>query len=124
MTQEPTESVAEPHTEPQDESVRQVFSRLYADGRAYAEAEVNRQKLRAGLVSGGVRDAAIFAVAGAMLLFATVVACFVGIILLLSPHLGAGWATLAVLGGGVIVTLILLLLAKGRIDRMKRAIQS
>ena len=118
MTQEPLQ------TEAQDESVRDVFTRLYTDGRTYAEAEVERQKLRAGIVSAGLRDAAIFAAVGVMLIFAALVACLVGFILALAPHLGTGWATCAVFGGALIVALLSLLTAKGRIDRMKKAVKS
>ncbi|WP_369805919.1 phage holin family protein [Sphingobium sp. 15-1] len=118
MTQEPMQ------TEAQDESVRDVFTRLYSDGRAYAEAEVERQKLRAGIVGMGVRDAVIFAAVGIMLIFAAIVAGLVGLILALAPHLGTGWATGAVFGGALIVALLLLLIAKGRIDRMKKAVRA
>ncbi|AEG48244.1 hypothetical protein Sphch_0549 [Sphingobium chlorophenolicum L-1] len=118
MTQEPL------HSEEQDESVRGTFTRLYADGRAYAEAEVARQKLRAAIVGAGVRDAAILAVVAAMLVFAAIVAGLVGAVLALAPLLGTGWATGAVFGGTLIVALLLLLIAKGRIDRMKKAVRA
>lgn len=117
MTQEPLQ------TEAQEESVRDVFTRLYSDGRAYAEAEVERQKLRAGIVGAGIRDALIFATAGIMLVFAAIVAGLVGIILALSPLVGPGWATGAVFGGALVIALLLLLVAKGRIDRMKKAVK-
>lgn len=118
LTQEPMQ------TEAQDESVRHVLARLYADGRAYAEAEVERQKLRAGIVGAGLRDALIFGAAGIVLAFASVIACLVGLILALAPHLGAGWATAAVVGGGLLIALILLLIARGRIGRMMKAAKS
>ena len=110
-------------TEAQDESVRDVFARLYSDGRAYAEAEVERQKLRVGIVGTGVRDALIFAAVGIMFVFAAIVAGLVGAILALSPLVGSGWATGAVFGGALVVSLLLLLIAKGRIDRMKKAMK-
>lgn len=118
LTQEPMQ------TEGPDESVRDVFSRLYADGRAYAEAEVERQKLRAGVVMTGVRNAVILAAVAVMLLFAALVACLIGVLIALTPHLGAGWATAAIAGGSVAVALILLLIAKGQIGQMKRAVKS
>ncbi|UZW56541.1 phage holin family protein [Sphingobium sp. JS3065] len=118
MTQEPAQ------IEEQDESVRDVFTRLYADGRAYAEAEVERQKLRAGIVGAGVRDAAILATAAITLIFAAIVAGLVGLILALAPYLGTGWATGAVFGGALIIALLLLLIARGRIDRMKKALKA
>ncbi len=117
LTQEPLQ------TDAQDESVRDVFARLYSDGRAYAEAEVERQKLRAGIAGAGIRDALIFALVGIMLVFAAIVAGLVGVILALSPLVGPGWATGAVFGGALVIALILLLFAKGRIDRMRKAIK-
>ncbi|WP_313808690.1 phage holin family protein [Sphingobium sp.] len=118
LTQEPMQ------TEAQDESVRDVFARLYTDGRAYAEAEVERQKLRAGIIGAGLRDALIFGMVGIMLVFASVIACLVGMIFALAPHLGTGWATGAVVGGGLLIASILLLIAKSRIGRMMKAAKS
>ena len=105
-----------------EESVAQAFARLYADGRAYAAAEAERQKLRAGIVGTAVRNAAIFVIVALMLLFATIVAFLIGLIIALSPQLGPLWATCAVLGAGLAVALALLLLAKSCITRMKKAI--
>lgn len=104
----------------QDESVKDSFARLYSDGRAYASAEMERQKLRAGIVASGVRDAAIFGAIGATLAFASLVACLVGLILTLAPWLGTGGATLAVVGISLLVALLLLMAAKKRISRMKK----
>lgn len=118
MTHEPMQ------TEAPDESVRDVFSRLYADGRAYAQAEVERQKLRAGIVAIGVRNAVIFAATAIMLLFAALIACLIGAIIALTPYLGAGWATIAVAGGSLLVAIILLLFAKGQIGQMRKAVKS
>ncbi|BAI96279.1 MULTISPECIES: phage holin family protein [Sphingobium] len=103
--------------------MRDVFARLYSDGRAYAEAEAERQKLRAGIIGAGVRDALIFATAGVMLVFAAIVAGLVGVILALSPLVGPGWAAAAVFGGALVVALLLLLVAKGRIGRMRKAVK-
>jgi hypothetical protein len=111
-------------TEAPDESVRDAFSRLYADGRAYAQAEVERQKLRAGIVAIGVRNAVIFAATTIMLLFAALIACLIGAIIALTPYLGAGWATIAVAGGSLLVAVILLLFAKGQIGQMRKAVKS
>ncbi|MDE0946063.1 MAG: phage holin family protein [Sphingobium sp.] len=104
------------------ESLRDVFSRLYADGRAYAAAEADRQKLRLSLVGIGVRNAAVLGLVALMLAFASIVALLVGLIIALSRHIEPLWATLIVTGGGLAVTIALLLLAKGCITRMKKAI--
>lgn len=109
--------------EREEESVRDTFARVFADGRAYASAEIERQKLRAGVAVAGVRDAVIFAAMGFVLAFAAIIACFVGVIMALTPHLGAGWATALVVIAVLMVAAILLLLAKARIARVKRAIR-
>ncbi|MGC4251987.1 MAG: hypothetical protein QM605_11185 [Sphingobium sp.] len=123
MTQEPAETVETPQTDGQDESVRDSIARLYADGRAYAEAEVERQKLRAGIAAAGMRDAALLGGLALLLLFGVIVAGLVGLIFSLAPMLGPFGATGAVLGGTLLVILLLLLLAKARIGRMKRAMK-
>jgi hypothetical protein len=120
LTQESTAG-AEP---PEEDSVQAAFARLYADGRAYATAEIGRQKLRAGIVSAGVRDAAIMAVGGLVLAFAGLIAFLVGLVLLLTPHLGAGWAACLVFGCSLGVALLLLLMAKARFSSMKKAVGS
>lgn len=123
----PAETAVTPHADglddsAPDESVRDVFARLYADGRAYAAAEADKQKARAGLIGAGVRDAAILAGVAIMLVFATLVAFLIGLIIALAPQLGPLWATFAVLGASLLVAIGLLLLAKARISRMKKAI--
>ncbi|WP_340264142.1 hypothetical protein [Sphingobium mellinum] len=118
---------ADPQGESEPEqtgSVRDVFARLYTDGRAYADAEIKRQKLRAGIAGTAVRDAVIFGAAGVLLVFAGLVAFLVGLTIALAPHLGAGWAACAVFGASLLVALILLLVAKGRITKMRKAILS
>lgn len=129
LTDMPAETAVTPHAEgpdesAPDESVRDVFARLYADGRAYAAAEAEKQKARAGLVGAGVRDAAILAGVAIMLVFATLVAFLIGLIIALVPQLGPLWAICAVLGASLLVAIGLLLLAKARISRMKKAIAS
>ena len=81
-----------------------------------------KQKLRAGIVATGVRNAAILGVIAFVLLFASIVALLVGLIHVLEPLIGPLGATLAVFGAGLVITIILALLAKGCITRMKKAI--
>lgn len=136
MTDEPADTAVTPQTDGQpdrqhhgapdddarNESVKEVLARLYADGRAYAAAEAEKQKLRAGIIGAGVRNAAIFAVVALMLAFASIVALLVGLTIVLAQLVAPIWATLIVVGGGLLVTLLLLLAAKGCITRMKKAI--
>lgn len=104
-----------------DQTVSESFASLLADGRAYIEAEADRQKLRATIVAKGLRDAAILAAVAMMLLFGTLVALLIGLIIALSPALTPIGATGAVLGGAIAMSMVLLLLAKARISRMTKA---
>ncbi|MDO7833770.1 hypothetical protein Q4610_01810 [Sphingobium sp. HBC34] len=122
MTDEPAVTAVTPEDGAPDESVRDVLNRLYADGRAYAAAEAEKQKLRAGLVATGVRNAAIFGVIALILLFAGIVALLVGLIFTLAQYVAPIWATLIVFGGALLLAALLLLLAKGCIGRMTKAI--
>lgn len=122
MTEQLAEPAVAPQGEAQTESVRDAFARVYADGKAYASAELDRQKLRVGVVGAGVRNALIFASVAIMLVFASLVAFLIGLVIALAPRLGPLWATVAVFAAALCVALCLLLLAKARIGRMKRAI--
>lgn len=124
MTEEPSLIAAQPEAEQPQDSVRAAFSKLYTDGRAYADAELERQKLRAGIAGAAVRDAAIFAAVGFILAFAGLIAFLVGMVLALSPHLGPGWSALIIFGASLAVAIISLLLAKARISGMRKAIKS
>ncbi|MEJ7935646.1 hypothetical protein WG907_15455 [Sphingobium sp. AN558] len=123
MTEQLTEPAVCGPADAPGESVHDLAARILADGRAYVSAEADRQKVRAGIVGAGVRDAAIFGVVAFMLLFAGLVASMVGLILALVPRLGAFWGTLAVFVAALVTSLILMLLAKARISRMTKAIR-
>ena len=127
MTDEPAGPAAPPQasghgTGAPDDSVREVVARLIEDGRAYATAEAEKQKLRAGIVMVGVRNAAIFGAVAVMLLFAGIVALLVGLVLALAPIVAPLWASLIVFGGALCVVILLLLLARSCIGRMKKAL--
>jgi hypothetical protein len=124
LTEEPILVATPSEDDRQADTIRDAFARLYADGRAYADAEIDRQKLRAGIAGAGVRDAVIFAAVSIILAFAGIVAFLVGLVLILAPLLGPGWATSAVFGSALLVAFIFLLLAKARISRMRKAIRS
>ncbi len=106
----------------QGEGVKAVLARLYADGRAYAAAEAEKQKLRATIIGTGVRNAAIFGMVAFMLAFASIIALLVGLTIALSQLVAPIWATLIVVGVALVIVLLLLLAAKGCITRMKKAI--
>lgn len=134
MTEEPAETAATPQTDGQwdrslnggdgpDESVKDVVARLIEDGRAYASAEIDRQKLRASIIAAGVRNAAIFGVLALILTFASIVALLGGLILTLAQHMDPLWATLIVVGAGLLIALLLGLLARASVGRMIKAIK-
>ncbi len=127
MIEEPAETAVTPHTEGPEEAARQesvgdAFRRLYTDARDYAAAEAEKQKLRLNLILAGVRNAAIFAATAFLILFASLVALLVGLIHVLEPMIGPLGATLAIFAAGIVIAILLLLLAKGCITRMKKAI--
>lgn len=119
---ETSETVWTPTGGERDEGVRATISRLVADGRAYAEAEAEKQKLRATIVVGGVRDTLIFGVVALVLALAAVIALLVGLILTLTPLIGPLGATATVVIITFLIVGLCLLLAKKRITRMKQDI--
>lgn len=106
----------------QDPGPGEAIKQAFASGRAYAEAEIDRQKLRAGVVVSGARDTAILAGIALVLALATVTALLVGLIVALTPLLGAWGATGAVIGGALLVLIVLLLMMRARIRRMIEAL--
>lgn len=127
MTILPAETADAPTADATDdvrsESVSQVFARVIEDGRAYARAEADKQKARAGIVMGGVRNAAIFGLLALILVFAAIVTLLVGLVFALAVQVGPFWATLIIVGGALIVAIALLLAAKGSISSMMRKIR-
>ncbi len=105
-----------------DDSVRAAFTRLYADGRAYASAELDKQKAKAGIVTAAVRTVAICAVIALILVFAAIVTLLVGMVFAFAPAVGAVWSTLIVVGIVLVIAVLLLLIAKSAISAMKKAL--
>jgi uncharacterized membrane protein YbhN (UPF0104 family) len=103
-----------------DESIGETFSRLIGSGKEYAHAEMDRQRLRAGIVGAGARDAAILLGGALVIALAAIGALLVGLIFTLTPVLTAGGATAAVVVVALIVAGLLVLGAKSRITRMTK----
>ena len=102
----------------------EAIKRVFASGRAFAEAEIDRQKLRAGVAMSGARDAAILGGVALALTLATFTALLVGLIVALAPLIGALGATAAVIGGALLLIVLLLLLMRARIRRMMEALRA
>lgn len=100
----------------EEPGIGQLVSQLANDAREMAQAEVALVKARAGVTASRYKGAAVYFAAAGAIGFATLIALFVGLILTLSPLIGPGFATLAVVGTMLIVTAILALIGKGRLS--------
>ncbi len=87
---------------------------LIADGRTYAEAELNFQKSRLGYTAQQGKSAAISVLAALAFLHLALIALVVGAVIALTPYLTAWGATAAVVGVLLLATIIVLLRARSR----------
>ena len=101
-----------------DEELRQ----LAQDGFALAKAELELQQARAAYAISRAKRIAVLAVLAFVLAFFALVALTVGLVVGLTPFLGAIGATLAVSGGLVLVATIAAALAARQCKRMKSAL--
>lgn len=97
---------------------------LLESGLALAKAEVDLQQARAGYAASKIRAIAIFGVAAFVLVCFALVALTVGLVIALTPILGALGATFAVFGGLVLLALICGLAAKSLWTRMMRELSN
>lgn len=100
------------------EPVGDLLTRLVAEGRTYAQAEVDRQKQRATYAIHTVAIVALLGVVALTLLIGALVALLVGLILTITPYTGALVATLLVIVGALAVVFLLLLVAQARVREM------
>lgn len=111
---DPAYTFASPEPPPQDQSLKDVVLRVVDTGRAYAEAEFDRQKVRAAYVGAGLRTIALLVTVALILLFGVLVTLMVGLIIALSPLLTPLGATAVVAGGALAIIALLLWLALRR----------
>jgi ABC-type multidrug transport system fused ATPase/permease subunit len=114
----------QPEPETQEEAlarqpIGELIRTLVTDGRAFASAQGERYKAQASFIAANVRDIAIFGALALFLLFGLIVALLVGLILALSPLLGAWGALGTVMAGALIAIAILGLFILSRIQRIK-----
>src|SRR3546814_14358565 len=102
---------------PTDQPIGVMFSRLVEDGKAYARAEIERQKIRAAEIGLEFRNIAILLALAAVLGLAGVVAILVVLIIALTPALVPLDVTGAVLGGVLVILFLMLLLPRCRFLR-------
>ena len=101
-----------------EESIGEVLSRLKESGQQYARAEFNRQKVRATEIGLEFRNIAVLLGIAAFLVLAVAVALLVGIILALTPMIGAWGATAVVVGVVLALAFLLVILARNRFRRL------
>jgi hypothetical protein len=103
-----------------DNSLGALIASALADGRAYAEAEIAYWKTLALTRLVDMRGALVLALGGLLLAQAAAIALVVGLVMMLTPYLGPGLATLIVV---IVATGIAALLARIALVRLRRAIR-
>jgi hypothetical protein len=101
-----------------DETLPELFARMIADAKEVARAEADC--LRAGIFRRLVkaRSAIFLGIATMLLIQAAVITALVGLVGILSLHVGVAWATVITVAGALIVSAILGRLALNRSARM------
>ena len=101
----------------EDVGIGQLVSQLATDAREMAQAEVALVKARAGFAVTRYKWAAVYFGAAGVLALAALIALLIGLILMLEPLIGPGWATLAVVAGVLAVATILGLMGKAQLTQ-------
>lgn len=106
------------HEPDDEEGVGTLIARAVADGRAYAEAEIAYWRALAIDRLADARAAALFGVVVLLLAQAAAIALIVGLVMILTPHVGPALATFIV----VLVALgAAALFARAALRRFRRA---
>lgn len=104
--------------EARERSLPEDLRQLADDARALAEAELAYQRTRAAFAGQESKRIALLGVFAAVLVFFSLMALTVGLVIALTPVLTAWGATAAVFGGLLIVAGVFALLALSRWKRM------
>jgi len=110
---EPSDTEAEP-------TIFGLVQRVVTDGRAYAETELERQKLRASILGAAGRDTAFLVLSALFLLFGALTTLLIGCVWVLAPIIGVLAALVLTLLIAFAIVLILLAAAKARISNAVR----
>lgn len=81
------------------ETLPELVSRAVDDAKEVARAEIGLVKAQAAAKVAGYRSAAVLFALAAVLALAATIGLVLGLLLTVAQYLGAGWATLAVTGG-------------------------
>ena len=104
-----------------DASLTEEITSLIEDGKTYAEAELAYQKTRAGFVADRGKSAALYGLFALGFVHLALIALVVGMVLALTPSLGALGATGAVVGALLLGVLILLLRLRAKAREISEA---
>lgn len=108
----------ERHEPDEEEGIGTLIARAVGDGRAYAEAEFAYWRALALDRLADARAAAIFGVAVLLLAQAAAIALIVGFVMILTPYVGPGLATLIVV---LVAAGAAALFARAALRRFRRA---
>ena len=101
-----------------EESIGTLIGRLVEDGKAYARAEIGYYRTLAAAKLSEAKAGLILGAAALVIALCTVTALLVGLILSLTPLIGPGLATLAVVFGALLLSGLLGWLAVRHIQRL------
>jgi hypothetical protein len=102
-------------TELEEAGIGQLVSQLAVDAREMAQAEIGLVKARATASITRYKAAAIYFVVAGVLGLAALIALLVGLILSLATLIGPGLATLAVIGGVLLIAVVLALVGRSKL---------
>jgi hypothetical protein len=101
------EPAARVEENPPEDSISTLVSQLIDDGKQFAQAELNLYRTRLVSRVGEARNGIILVVAALSLIHAVLVAALVGLVFVLTPLIGPGGATAAVVLLGFALTALL-----------------
>lgn len=110
-------SIPVPGDDGLDTPIGELLQRVVTEGRAYAETEFARQRLRAHIVGTAGRDAALLVLAAIFLLFGAMTALVVACVWILAPYLGVAGALAVTIAGALLCIIALLAAARARMRR-------
>lgn len=97
-----------------ERSLTEDLRQLAVDAARLAQAEADYQKSRAAFAGGTIKGIVLLIVLAAVLVFFALMALTLGLVLALTPVIGAWLATAAVVGGLLLIAIASLLIALSR----------
>lgn len=101
--EQPPLIAGQPEEDARDRSLVDDVRQLASDGKTLLEAELAYQKSRAAVAGAGARGIAAWAALALALLFFTLMALVMGLLLALAPLIG-GWGAMVVVVLGLLIT--------------------